>query len=156
MNMTANRAGHFGLLALVAAFVLWFTASAWRADPTLVNMILIGPVAALALCLVAAIAAGLLMHPARDASHPEGGPGDGSLRSRFGVAIGCVAFLLYVLALEPLGYDAAGMAFCAGTMILMGQRNWIAIGVYAVLTGLVPVWILQGPMGMPVPTMFLE
>ena len=42
MNLTANRAGHFGLLALLAGFTLWFTASAWKADATLVNMILIG------------------------------------------------------------------------------------------------------------------
>ncbi|NVK60010.1 MAG: tripartite tricarboxylate transporter TctB family protein [Rhodobacteraceae bacterium] len=155
MNLTANRAGHFGLLALLAGFTLWFTASAWEADATLVNMILIGPVAVLALGLIAAIGIGLLLNPERDAEPAEPAETD-TFRERWGVAIGCLALALYVLSLETIGFDVAGVIFCAACMVLMGRRNWLVIVAYSLFVGLAPVWILEGPMGIPVHTLILE
>lgn len=155
MNLTANRAGHFGLLAILAGFAIWFAASAWQADRGLVNMILIGPAAVLALGLIVAIAIGLILHPERDA-HSGEEAGDGSLRARFGVPIGCLALALYVLSLETIGFDVAGILFCAATMVLMGRRNWSLIIGYSLLVGLGPVWILEYPMGIPVHTLILE
>lgn len=155
MTMTANRAGHFGLLAILAGFTVWFTLSAWAADASLVNMLLIGPAAALALGLIGAIAIGLTIHPERDAETPEP-PLNDSLRERWGVPIGCLALTLYVLSLETIGFDVAGIVFCAACMVLMGQRNWLIVAGYALAVGLLPVWILQGPMGIPVHTLILE
>lgn len=155
MNVTANRVGHFGLLAFLAGLTIWFTVSAWQAQASLVNMILIGPTASLALVLIAGIAIGLVRNPDRDAEDPEPAENN-SLRERFGVPIGCLALALYVLSLEMIGFDVAGVIFCAGCMWLMGQRNLLVIAAYALLVGLVPVWILQGPMGIPVHTLILE
>lgn len=155
MNITINRAGHFGLLVIFAAFVIWFTHNAWVASPTTINMLLIAPTALLALCLIVAIAAGLVLHPGRDAHGPED-EGDGSLRQRFGVPIGCLALALYVLSLETIGYDIAGVLFCAATMVLMGKRNLLVIVLYSLLVGFGPVWILQHPMGIPVHSLILE
>lgn len=155
MNLTANRAGHFGLLALLAGFTIWFAWSSWLTDRSFVNMILIGPVALLALGLIIAIGIGLILHPERDAENPEAAKGAG-LRQRFGVPVGCLAFSIYVLSLETIGFDSAGILFCAATMYLMDQRNWLAIGFYSLLFGVGPVWILEYSMGVPAPTLLLR
>lgn len=155
MNITLNRAGHFGLLLVFAAFVIWFAHNAWVASPTTINMLLIGPTALLALCLIGSIAAGLVLRPERDADS-LGDEGDGSLRQRFGVPIGCLALALYVLSLETIGYDIAGVLFCAATMVLMGKRNLLVVTLYSLLVGFGPVWILQNPMGIPVYSLILE
>lgn len=155
MNITLNRAGHFGLLLVFAAFVIWFAHNAWVASPTTINMLLIGPTALLALCLIVAIAIGLFMHPERDADGPED-EHDGSLRQRFGVPVACLMLTLYILSLETIGYDIAGVLFCAATMIMMGKRNYAVIAVYSLIVGFGPVWILQYPMGIPVYSLILE
>lgn len=155
MNLTANRAGHFGLLAVFAAFTVWFALDAWRADPGMVNMILIAPVAALTLAIVIAVAAHLAMNPDVDAESPRDEDDDGSLRARYGIAIACVMLAAYVLSLEVIGFDLAGIIFCGLTMTMMGQRGWAGIAVYSAVMGLAPVYVLVNLMGVPVKTVFL-
>ncbi|WP_430249603.1 tripartite tricarboxylate transporter TctB family protein [Neorhizobium sp. DAR64860/K0K1] len=155
MNITANRAGHLGLLLIFFGFVVWFAHNAWVASPTTLNMLLIAPMAVLALVLITSITFGLFRHPERDADGPQE-ESDGSLRQRFGVPIGCLALALYVLSLETIGFDIAGVLFCAATMFLMGKRNLLVIALYSLLVGFGPVWILQHPMGVPVHSFFME
>lgn len=71
------------------------------------------------------------------------------------MAIVCVMLALHVAALEVVGFDLAGMVFCALTMIMMRQRNWTAIAAYSAIMGVAPVSVLVRLMGVPVPTVFL-
>ena len=155
MNMTVNRAGHFGLLALFAAFVAWFTANAWQANATVVNLILILPMAALSLAIIGGIAVHLVRDASLDAHHATEKE-NRTLRQRYGVPIACLLFTLYVLSLETIGFDIAGIVFCAAVMVLMGQRNWLIIVAYSLLMGIGPVWLLEHPMGIPVETVIIE
>lgn len=155
MTLIPNRAGHFGLLALFAAFVAWFALDAWGAEPTLVNMLLIAPVAAGTLAIVVAVAINLLRRPETDAHAAVDADDDGSFRARFGVPIACAVLALYVLSLEVIGFDLASILFCALTMILMGRRNWLGIAAYSAAMGLGPVYVLVFLMGVPVKTVFL-
>lgn len=153
--MTANRAGHFGLLALFTAFVVWFTHNAWQANATVVNLILILPMAIIALIIIGGITLRLLRRPSLEASHPADGE-NRTLRQRYGVPIACLLFTVYVLSLETVGFDIAGFVFCAAVMLLMGQRNWLIIIAYSLVVGVGPVWILEHPMGIPVETVIIE
>lgn len=156
MKLSKERAGQLGLLALFAAFVVWFTNDAWNASPTLVNMLLIGPVAALALLIVAGLVVGSLRASPEEPSETTDPEGEkGSLRSRYGVFFGCLLLALYVVSLEYIGFDVASFLFCATTMVMMGQRNWLAIAIYTAIVGLAPVYVLVHVMGVPATTLFL-
>lgn len=156
MKLTYERAGQLGLLALFAAFVVWFTNDAWQASPTLVNMLLIGPVAALALMIAVGLAVGVLwVRPAESQETDGSGDEKESLRSRYGVAFGCILLALYVLLLEYIGFDLASVLFCGTTMVMMGQRNWLAIAIYSAIVGLIPVYVLVHMMGVPATTLFI-
>ena len=150
MNFTANRAGHFGLLAVMAAFIIWFTLDAWKAAPTFINMILIGPVAAGTLLIIAFIAVKLILNPQLDAEGEIDPDSDGSIRSRYGVGIAIAMLAVYIGALEVIGFDVASFMFCALTMILLGLRNWLGILVYSLVMGIGPVYVLVHFMGVPV------
>ncbi|MEE2860047.1 MAG: tripartite tricarboxylate transporter TctB family protein [Paracoccus sp. (in: a-proteobacteria)] len=154
MRLTSHSAGHLCLLAGLAGFVVWFTLDAWRAQPDVVNMLLAGPIAALTLTLIAAIAVGVLRRHGPDETEPYDRSAL-SFRSRFGVPAGCALLGLYVLSLEYVGFDAASFLFCALTMIFMGKRNWLLIVGYSALMSLGPVYVLIHVMGVPVTTLLL-
>lgn len=153
MKITTEKAGHLGLLTAFAIFVAWFISDAWQASSTLTNMLLIGPVAAISSLIIIGLAFSVLKAETNNEEKTE--VVGTSLRERYGVAVGCLLLAVYILALEYIGFDLASSLFCAATMIMMGQRNWIAIGVYSLIMGLGPVYVLVHMMGVPVKTLFL-
>ena len=44
---------------------------------------------------------------------------------------------------------------CGTTMVMMGQRNWLAIAIYSAIVGLIPVYVLVHMMGIPATTLFI-
>ncbi|GAA4530688.1 hypothetical protein GCM10023174_21160 [Chelativorans composti] len=154
MKITAEKAGHLGLLAIFAIFIVWFVQDSWHASPTLINMILIAPVALLAgIILIAILVRALGKDPEENRSDEES---EGrSIREKYGVWIGCLLLALYVVSLEYIGFDLAGILFCATAMIMLGQRNSLAIFIYSLIVGLAPVYVLIHMMGVPVKTLFL-
>lgn len=153
MKLNSEKAGHLGLLTAFAIFVAWFVNDAWQASPTLTNMLLIGPVAALSCLILVGLLISVLRADTAAKEHSE--EAGRSLRERYGVAFGCLLLGLYVLALEYIGFDLASMLFCATTMIMMGQRSWMAIAVYSLIMGIGPVYVLVHMMGVPVETLFV-
>jgi len=165
MQMTGDKAGHLGLLAAMAGFTVWFAVDAWAAQPDVVNMLLAGPVAALVLLLITAVAVAVLRRPGEVGPADEYAVGQGdpdspappqSLRRRYGVAVGCAMLGVYVLSLEYIGFDLASFLFCALTMIFMGKRNWAVVVAYSAAMSLIPVYVLIHVMGVPVLTVLVR
>jgi hypothetical protein len=127
---------HIGFLAALLAFIVWYLYDATAASPTFSNLILVGPVAALAIVLALYIGAveifGQHVAPALSAiGKTEAAAENSPSRFRAG-SVGTIMLLmscfgLFVIAIPYLGFDVATFAFIAATLWLLGERRILFI-----------------------------
>ena len=125
---------HLFFLALILAFLTWYLADATIASPTFSNLILVGPVGAIAAILALYIGAGEIFARRAAAKIAPTDGGDGAAisdPSRFRTgSLGTIALLmacfgLFVAAIPYLGFDVATFVFTVATLWLLGERRVI-------------------------------
>ncbi|UEM24420.1 tripartite tricarboxylate transporter TctB family protein (plasmid) [Skermanella mucosa] len=143
--------GQCASFLLMALFTVWYLQDAYTASPTLPNMILIGPIGAVALIICASFLArelrGLRIVPA--------GPRDPVAERDYRVAGAMALMVLYIVGLFWIGFDIATFLFLAGGMALQGERRWAFLIIYAAIVSATVVYGMRELLSVPVPTLFL-
>lgn len=122
---------HLLFAALLLAFIVWYLWTAAAASLTFSNLILIGP--------VGAVAAGLLLYiasieifgrmSAANASSIQADAAASTAHGRFrSGSLATIAALMglfgaYVVAIPYIGFDVATFLFVGATLWLLGERN---------------------------------
>jgi putative tricarboxylic transport membrane protein len=153
---------HLLFAALLLAFIVWYLWTAAAASLTFSNLILIGP--------VGAVAAGLLLYiasveifgrmPAANASAIQADAAASTAHGRFrSGSLATIAALIglfgaYVVAIPYIGFDVATFLFVGATLWLLGERNIVmllslALGI-AVALSVAALTLLTFPMPMAV------
>lgn len=149
-------AGHLLLLAGFAAYAIWYARDAFAAQSKIQNMLLIAPASAIVFVFVVLIALSVIRSMMRgtDVAVPDDEPRD-TFQQRYGTFGASVGMAVYVIAMPFIGFDVATVVFIAASMVMQGARNWIAVLVFSLIFGLLPVWALEHVLSIPVPTLFL-
>ena len=153
---------HLLFAALLLAFIVWYLWTAAAASLTFSNLILIGP--------VGAVAAGLLLYiasveifgrtPVASAASIQADVAASAAHGRFrSGSLATIAALIglfgaYVVAIPYIGFDVATFLFVGATLWLLGERNIavllsLALGI-AVALSLAALTLLTFPMPMAV------
>jgi drug/metabolite transporter (DMT)-like permease len=153
---------HLLFAALLLAFVAWYLWTATVASPTFSNLILIGPVGAVAASLLLYIGAGEIFGWTEAAgavaarAETQASAAHGRFRSGSLATIGALMGLFgaFVVAIPYIGFDVATFLFVAATMWLLGERRILALlslalGIAAALS-LAALTLLTFPMPMAV------
>ncbi|MFN4088256.1 MAG: hypothetical protein ACK4QW_04335 [Alphaproteobacteria bacterium] len=143
---------HLVMLAVIAGWVTWFLRDAVRASPSIENLMLIGPAAALALglCLLLAV---------QSVIGPRFAPGEtppAAIQSREGRTLTFIAlFAAYIGGLAYVAFDLSTFAFVLVSLLLLGERNrLLAVGYSAVFTLFVTA-ALKEMVPFPFPTLLM-
>jgi putative tricarboxylic transport membrane protein len=153
---------HLSFAALLLAFIVWYLWTAAAASLTFSNLILIGPVGAVAAGLLLYIAAVEIFgrKPAASAAlvQTEGSSSTAHGRFRSG-SLTTIAALMglfggFVVAIPYVGFDVATFLFVGATMWLLGERNIavllsLALGI-AVALSVAALTLLTFPMPLAV------
>jgi len=145
--------GHILFVSFIGIWVCSYFLDAYRASPTVTNLILIAPASALALGLCGLI----LFRRLRDACTApepveEAPPAPTGLAHYRPVAF-IVLFGLYIVGLETIGYDVASWLFVAAALVLAGERRPVVVIVYSFLFGSLAVWLFGLMTPYPMPTL---
>jgi hypothetical protein len=139
--------GHLIFLAVIAAAASWYLFDAMSVSLNIHNLLLVAPLAVLALCLcvvivpqcfhrqtVEAAAAGEDPHAARAEPLRSGDKKNLLLIGAVAVSLG-----LYVSLLNVIGFDVASCLFVLAVMLICGERRPIPLIVYPVIVAVVLV-----------------
>ncbi len=148
--------GHLLLLAGLAGYATWYALDAFAAQSKIQNMLLIAPASAIVLIFAALITVSVVRSMMRgtDVAFPDDEPKD-TFQQHYGTICACIGMAVYVIAMPFIGFDVATVVFIAASMVMQGARNWIAILVFSLIVGLLPVWALESVLSIPVPTLLL-
>lgn len=165
MKRLSGATGHVLLLGGFAAYALWYANDAWSAQSKVQNMLLIGPAAALALVIIAALLLKEIQRAVSDAPvPPEDDPaadvptGDAdqrSFRQVWGTPLSAILLLVYVLSVPFVGFDIGTVTYIALCMLLQGARDWRVIVPFSLAAGLLPLWAIETILSISIPTTFL-
>jgi hypothetical protein len=136
--------GHLIFLAAIGAWVLWYLLDAISASLNIHNLLLVAPLAVVALCLCLVIlpqcfrrAGEFEAEPSAPGAHGASALGSTSLRKLAPVGGLVVALGLYVSLLSFIGFDVATWLFVLATMLICGERRWLPLALYPLLVSLV-------------------
>lgn len=119
---------HLVFLLGIVGFLVWFCWDATAASPTFSNLILIAPVAAVALILCVYIGSIEIFRPSATAKATDQNAAD-AVPSRFragslkAIALLMGLFALFVGAIPYAGFDVASFVFIVATLWLLGERR---------------------------------
>jgi hypothetical protein len=140
----------------LAAFCLWYLGDAWTVSGKVANLILIAPAVAIGLVLCAVILYGELK-PARssgivgqDDDEPQLVVPETALDWRSFALMGLLA--LFVVAMEPLGFDLSAALFTAASLVLLGDRRPAFVVIYAVAFAALSIWLMRVSLTYGIPT----
>lgn len=122
---------HLFFLAVMLAFLVWYLSDAAIASPTFSNLILIGPVGAVAFILLLYVAATEVMGskaataivPAGQEAAPSAEPSRYRTSSLLTIVLLMSFFGLFVAAIPYVGFDVATFFFMIATLWLLGERR---------------------------------
>lgn len=150
--------GHCALLLAFITFTAWYTLDASTASSGYRDLLLIGPVGAIALLLCA----GLLVREAlrlRIRRAPADGSGAGrqaGFLQEYGAPAVMAALAIYVILMPFIGFDTATFLFTAGLMVIQGERKaWVILVFSTVVTVLVMLVMLK-VLSVDTPTLVME
>jgi hypothetical protein len=131
--------GHLIFLAVIAAAVLWYLLDAMSVSLNIHNLLLVAPLAVVALGLCAVIVPqcfrrrGADEKPAREDVHAAGSAAlqSSDWKSLLPIAGVAVSLGLYVSLLNVIGFDVATCLFVLAVMLICGERRPITLIVYS-------------------------
>ncbi|WP_375748808.1 tripartite tricarboxylate transporter TctB family protein [Vibrio sp. HN007] len=135
MKILSKKTADFTVVGVLALFICWYTWSAWQASSMVENMILIVPIAAIALLM----AIGEMVRQARNNASQV--PTEDSEEKSEADSVMTVLpiiglFTVYVMSLETIGFDIATTLFVAAFLWHQKERRLVWLVGYSVVFGL--------------------
>ncbi len=149
------RLEHLAVLAVFAAFVVWYVRDCVRASPTIDNLLLIVPAGGAAAVLLAVVAFRIL-NDARRARRAVHGPLANTVDGRWSrkTLSVIVAFAIYIAALPFAGFDVATFLFVGGVLVALGERRPLVAGGFALAVAVALSAAALATLSSPLPTAF--
>ena len=147
MKLHKKMYADLAVLAGLVAFVLWYLSDAWSASTRVENLILILPIAGLAvlLCLLDLIA-----------QLRQGVTEDHESREPVVEILPVMGlFAAYVLTLEWLGFDVGSILFVAAFLWLQGERRKVWLLGYSLCFGFLVAMFFSYMLPYPMPMLLL-
>ena len=141
---------HLCLLAVIAAWVAWFLQSAVRASPSIENLMLIAPAAALSLglCLMLAITTIVGRHGSNTIL-------PAAMREERKTLTFIALFAAYVGGLAYVAFDLSTFLFVALGLLLLGERNRLLAVGYAAIFAWLTTAALREMLPFPFPSLLV-
>ncbi len=141
---------HLCILAVIAGWIAWFLRDAVRASPSIENLMLIAPVAVLALglCLLLAATTVVGRHRADTILPP-------SLRDERRTLTFIALFAAYVGGLAYVAFDLSTFLFVAISLLLLGERNRLLAVGYAAVFAWLTTLALREMLPFPFPSLLV-
>jgi uncharacterized membrane protein len=156
--------GHLLFLGVIAAAVLWYLLDAVSVSTNIHNLLLVGPLSVLALCLCVVIAPQCFRREDAEveprSADPHAGGGASALQSsdkRNLALIGGVAACLgiYVLSLNIIGFDVATCLFVLAVMLICGERRPLPLILYPLVVAVVVIATFRALLPYPMYTVVI-
>lgn len=144
--------GQIAFVTAIFAWIVWYYFDALAASPNVQNMLLIRPAAVVAAILYLVIVYDAL-NVTRAADRPMAGEAPES-RAPFDFRAPAIALLLciYVLVLDPLGFDIATFGFVALCMLAAGERRILFLLGFSAIFAAALSFLFRSALSTPVPT----
>ncbi len=134
MKLLNRQTADFVVVSLLALFVCWYAWAAWQASSMIENMILIVPIASIALVLsVAELVRQFISGRSSTQQAEKEGKDKDSVMTVLPI-IGL--FTVYVMSLEFAGFDIATTLFVAAFLWYQKERRLVWLIGYSVVFGL--------------------
>jgi len=146
--------GHILLATLIAATSLWYFFDARSASQSLYNLIMIGPcVATIVILYIITLIMEIRVRPIEAHSADQGR----SLRDLFEPtsvrnSAMMVLLVVYVLVLNPFGFEIASFLFIGLSLILQGEYRFGRILSFSILFSAFATWLITVLSLAPIPT----
>lgn len=152
MRLLSQRSADFAVVIVLALFVCWYSWDAYRASSAVENLVLIAPIAfvALVLCLMEFVRQIIAKSPIPQEKSSSNGEND--LKSVLPII---ALFTVYVLSLETLGFDIATILFVGLFLWIQKERRLIWLVGYSVAFGLLMSTFFAQMLPYPMPMTLL-
>jgi len=146
--------GHIMLATAMAAVSVWYFLDARDASQSIYNLILVAPCAA---AIVTLYLATLLLEVRIYAANSSHASQEQSLKKLLQpVAIRnasmMVLLILYVLVMEPLGFEIASFLFIGLSLLLQGEQRFGRVLIFSILFSAFATWLISTLSFTPIPT----
>ncbi|WP_104400624.1 tripartite tricarboxylate transporter TctB family protein [Vibrio penaeicida] len=152
MRLLSQRSADFVVVIVLALFVCWYTWDAYQASSTVENLILIVPIASIALVLCALEFARQRVVKTVEKEQNTKPINNDDLKSVLPI-IGL--FSAYVLSLETLGFDIATTLFVGVFLWIQKDRRLVWVVGYSVAFGLLMSTFFAQMLPYPMPMTLL-
>lgn len=151
MRLLNQRSADFAVVILLAVFICWYTWAAWQASTAVENLILIVPIATIALIMCI----GEFIRQSRQKPVAESDIDSNNPDSITTVLPIIALFSAYVLSLETIGFDIATSLFVAAFLWVQKERRLIWIVGYSIVFGLLMSTFFAQMLPYPMPMTLL-
>jgi len=146
--------GHIMLATAMAAAAVWYFLDARDASQSIYNLILIVPCAA---AIVALYIVTLILEIRIYAANSQRAVQEQSLKNLLQPAAirnasMMVLLILYVLMMEPLGFEIASFLFIGLSLLLQGEQRFGRVIIFSVLFSALATWLISTLSFTPIPT----
>jgi hypothetical protein len=141
---------HLALATGIGGWAAWYCWDAWKSSPDVENLILIVPVAAIAILLYLFVAITCFRGAAREAEHRK------PLATGVGFKIaGSMALLAGLVVGGPLiGFDVASFLYMLGMLAFLGERRWYILLLVPLLFCGAAIYCFNSLLATPLPLYF--
>jgi len=146
--------GHILLVTVIAALSVWYFFDARQASDSIYNLIMIVPcVAAILVLYLITLVLEIRVHHI-DADHSNHEQSLRGLLQPVAVRNGAMMLLLilYILLLEPLGFEIATFFFIGLSLLLQGEQHYLRVLVFSLLFSVFATWLVSSLSLAPIPT----
>ena len=157
-RITYKDASDFLLLFFICGAVTWYLMDTMRASQRIGNLIFVVPVSVVALLLGVVVFAQIIRRiVARQVEAPQVAtdPLTFELWSRMRPAMVAALFVVYVFALERIGFDVATFAFVGIALAIQGERNVSLVIGYAAVTAAFLTYVFRLLLPYPLTTLLM-
>jgi len=146
--------GHIMLATAMAAVSVWYFLDARDASQSIYNLILIVPCAA---AIVALYIVTLILEIRIYAANSQHAVQEQSLKNLLQPAAirnasMMVLLILYVLMMEPLGFEIASFLFIGLSLLLQGEQRFGRVIIFSILFSALATWLISTLSFTPIPT----
>jgi len=149
--------GHILMVTVIAAVSVWYFFDARQASHSIYNLIMIVPcVIAILVLYLATLVLEVRIHHI-DENHSGGEQSLRGLLQPVAVRNGAMMVLLivYIVLLEPLGFEIATFFFVGLSLLLQGERHYLRVLIFSLLFSFFATWMVSLLSLAPIPTTFI-
>lgn len=152
MRLLSQRSADFAVVIVLALFVCWYSWDAYRASSEVENLVLIAPIAFVALVLCSMEFVRQIIAKPPITQEKSSSKDENDLKSVLPII---ALFTVYVLSLETLGFDIATILFVGLFLWIQKERRLIWLVGYSVAFGLLMSTFFAQMLPYPMPMTLL-